>query len=323
MWKVNVLTAWAVGCGVAGVAFAQANPQAEALFRDGKQLMKDGKTGEACTAFEGSEHAEHNIATVMNLADCREKNGQFASAWALFLEAESQTRSDPTKQLINTTAKNRESELEPRLSYLTISVPEESRIEGLVISRDGAPIDIAEWNRAIPVDGGEHEITGKAPGCEPWSTKITTQAEHDKQSVEVPKFKELPKLVVPVRGSTTAPPEPSLWTTRRKVGLGVAVAGVAIAGVATYFALDARSLHSDALSTCPASACTVGEASDAQDKNDRARRHALYANVGYGAAGAAVAAGVVLWLVGAPEHGVVVTPSVTDGGAGATVVGRF
>src|ERR1051326_9067839 len=117
-----------VGIVLPITAWGQASPQAEALFRDGKRLMKDGKLAEACAAFEGSEHAEHNVATVLSLADCREKNHQYASAWALFLQADSQTRSDPTKATLNVTAKNRARALEPKLSYLTINVPDESRI---------------------------------------------------------------------------------------------------------------------------------------------------------------------------------------------------
>src|SRR5687767_3933971 len=124
-------------------AVAQPSPQAEVLFRNGKQLMKDGKYAEACAAFEGSERAEHNIATLMSLADCREKNRQYASAWALFLQADSQTRADPKLATLNTTAKTRALALEPRLSYLTINVPDESRVADLVVTRDGQPVDAA------------------------------------------------------------------------------------------------------------------------------------------------------------------------------------
>src|SRR5258706_2505083 len=133
-----------VVCALPAHAWGQASPQAEALFRDGKQLMKDGKIADACAAFEGSERAEHNIATVLSAADCREKNQQYASAWALFLQAESQTRSDPSKQMLNTTARTRANALEPKLSYLTIEVPD--RVPELVIGRDGNGVDAAEWN---------------------------------------------------------------------------------------------------------------------------------------------------------------------------------
>src|SRR6185436_712895 len=221
---------FALGVILPAVAWGQASPQAEALFRDGKQLMKDGNFAEACAAFEGSYRAEHNVATLLSLADCREKNHQYASAWALFLQADSETRSDPSKAMLNKTAKSRALALESKLSYLTINVPDESRIPELVVTRDGAPVDPAEWNRSIPADGGDHVVVGKAPGHESWSTKVTLKPAADKQSVEVPRFKALPEIVnKPAQPDTarngagqTLPPaaEPSPWTTRRKIGMG-------------------------------------------------------------------------------------------------------
>jgi hypothetical protein len=321
--------AFILGIALPAVAWGQASPQAEALFRDGKQLMKDGKLAEACLAFEGSERADHNVATLLSLADCREKNHQYASAWALFLQADSQTRTDPSKAVLNKTAKTRALALEPRMSYLTINVPDESRIAELVVTRDGAPVDQAEWNRSIPADGGDHVIAGKAPGHESWSTTVTLKPEADKQSVEVPRFKALPEIVnKPAQNAAAAAQlraeEPSPLTTRRKIGIGVAAGGVAAAGVAIYFGLDARNLRTEAVATCPPSACTPAAATDAQDKNDRARSHALYANLGFGVAGAAVAAGVVLWFIGKPESpsAVAVAPQV---GAtnGLAITGRF
>jgi serine/threonine-protein kinase len=295
-------------------ARAQAHPQAEQLFRDGKALMKAGRLAEACDAFESSERAEHNVATLMNAADCREKNQQYASAWAQFLQADSGTRGDPTKAALNTTAKKRIAALEPRLSYLTINVPDESRVEGLEVTRDGALVDPVEWNRSIPVDGGSHVIAGKAPGHESWSTTLEVAAEHDKQAVEVPKFKELPKIINhevdqgrPFVVAPVAPPAPSPFTPRRKIALGVAGGGVALAIVATGFGLSARSLRSDALATCPPGACVAPNDAAANAINDRARSRALIANIGFGVAGAAVVAGAVLWFTGAPTESATAT----------------
>jgi hypothetical protein len=313
-------------------AHGQASPQAEALFRDGKQLMKEGKLAEACAAFEGSERAEHNVATLLSLADCREKNRQYASAWALFLQADSQTRSDPSKAVLNTTAKRRAHTLESRLSYLTINVPDESRIPDLLVTRDGAPVDPAEWNRAIPADGGSHVIAGKAPGHEPWSTTVTLRPESDKQAVEVPRFKALPEIVnKPSRDEAAVQvrvlaPEPSPFTRRRKIGLGVAAGGVVIGAVAIGLGSSASSLHNDAVATCPPSACSAKNAADATATNDRARSRARYANIGYGAAGAAVIAAGVLWFTGKPETPragqVVVAPQLGEA-SGLAVLGRF
>src|SRR5262249_10097502 len=160
---------------------------------------------------------------------------------------------------------------EPRMSYLTINVPDESRVTDLIVSRDGVTIDRAEWNRSIPIDGGTHEISGKAPGHESWSTKVTLAAERDKQSVEVPKFKELPKLVVPQpggeEGGQVALPPPSPFTPRRKIAIGVAAGGLVLAGVGVGFGIDARSLRSEAVATCPMQSCSVQGAADANAIN--------------------------------------------------------
>lgn len=166
--------------------------EAEQLFRDGKRLMGEKKYGEACAAFDASYKLDPLSTTLLNLADCREKNAQYASAWGAFLEAERMTRANAKDAPLNNTAKDRAAKLEPRLSFLIINVPDESRVEGLLISRNGVSVERASWNRAIPVDGGEYVIEGKAPGHEPWSTRVTLKAEQDKQSVDVPKFKALP-----------------------------------------------------------------------------------------------------------------------------------
>jgi hypothetical protein len=298
--------AMVIGIAMPAVAWGQASPQAEALFRDGKRLMKEGKLAEACSALEGSERAEHNVATVLSLADCREKNHQYAAAWALFLQADSQTRGDAAKAMLNTTAKRRALALEPRLSYLTINVPDESRIPELVVLRDGAPVDPAEWNRSIPADGGDHVVAGKAPGHESWSTTVTLKPEADKQAVEVPRFKALPQIVNKVHDAQRAQaaavmPELSPFTPRRQLAIGVAAGGAAIGIVSVVLGAGAQSLRDEAVSTCPPSACSPENARSAQDKNDQAHSRAMIANVGFGVAGLAIATGAVLWLTGRPE----------------------
>src|ERR1043165_7438851 len=85
-----------LGCvllAVAAPAHAQSKAQAEVLFRRGVELMDAGKVDEACDAFEDSQKLDPVTSTLLNLAACREKRGQLATAWGLFLEAERETRS--------------------------------------------------------------------------------------------------------------------------------------------------------------------------------------------------------------------------------------
>lgn len=303
-------------------ALAQARPEAEQLFRDGKQLLKDGKIAEACLAFEASEKAEASIATLLSLADCHEKAQQYASAWARFLAAESQTRGQPGKNAIanNRTARLRAAALEERLSFLTINVPDESRVQGLEVTLDGVAVAPGQWNRAVPVDGGAHVVSGKAPGHEPWSTTMQVSAERDRRAVEVPRFKELPDLAPPMlhkaalRGGAAGGdddgelslrergPAPSPFTPRRKVALGLAIGSVVLAGTGVGLGVAASGARDEALELCPRANCTAAGAEQAQAKNDRARSLALGANLGYAAAGGAAIAAAILWFTSGPER---------------------
>src|SRR5262252_6626857 len=117
-------------------ALAQpAGAQAEVLFRQGRDLLAAGKIAEACSTFEESQKLEPAVTTLLNLAGCRERLGQLATAWGMFLDAARQTRSaaDAASQQLHDVAQARAQKLEPRVSRLTISVPQNSQVDGLEI----------------------------------------------------------------------------------------------------------------------------------------------------------------------------------------------
>ena len=62
---------------------------ADALFDEGKRLLAAGDTAQACAKFETSMKLFDQLGTRLNLADCYEKVGRTASAWAEFREAAS------------------------------------------------------------------------------------------------------------------------------------------------------------------------------------------------------------------------------------------
>ena len=192
----------------AGIAHAQStSAQAELLFRQGRDLMIAGKLAEACAAFDESEKLEPAPTTLLNLGACREKNGQLASAWSAYLDAERQTRAaaDTAGQQLHQISADKAQKLEPRISKLTISVTAESQIDGLEITRSGEHVDAQAWNRALPIDGGSYQISAHARGTTAWTTTVTVGPEGDSKTVDIPK---LPTLA-PQPDAPTTPTTPT------------------------------------------------------------------------------------------------------------------
>src|SRR5829696_5855787 len=100
------------------VALAQTaadEPTAEALFTEGRRLLAERRYAEACAKLAESQRLDPAIGTLLNLADCHEKNGQTASAWARFREAAEAARraGDATREKV---AARRASALDEKLS---------------------------------------------------------------------------------------------------------------------------------------------------------------------------------------------------------------
>lgn len=296
-------------------ALAQpAGAQAEVLFRQGRELMAAGKTAEACNAFAESQKLEPAVTTLLNLAGCREKNGQLATAWGLFLDAERQTRSATaaSERQLHDVAQKRAAGIEPKVSKLEIDVPDGSKLDGLEVKRGDERIDSAMWNRALPVDGGTYTITATAQGFQPWSTQLTISSEKDSKKLEIPKLQPAPKQAVPATTTTTTPApaqptavEPSPAKPSRTVPLAIGAGAVVLLGGAVVFDLLGDSNYNDAKA----------------EMTSQSRRDSLYdsANskrsvaIGLGVAGVA-AGGVAVWMFlrgghDQPERSVQIVPT--------------
>ena len=285
---------------VAMPASAGAQPagaQADVLFREGRALMTAGKIAEACAAFEQSQKLEPAVTTLINLAACREKLGQLATAWGLFLEAERQTRSAGGKAAVqlNQVARDRAAKLEPRVPKLTISVPDKSKIDGLeillnlevLLNKESIPAGM--WNRALPVDGGTYTITARAPGANDWSTRVTLAREADTKTIDIPDLRNLKRGLDGPANAQSGTAQSSGATKRGGsfVPIAVGAGAVVLLGGALGFSLWGDSTYDDAKA----------------EMTDQARRDSLYDSANrkrYAAEGLAVAgvgcAGVAVWL---------------------------
>jgi hypothetical protein len=320
--RVRLVAALAAAAFAAPFSIAHAqSPEAEVLFRDGRDLIKRGKLAAGCDKLAASERLESSVGTLLNLGDCREKLGKHASAWAAFRKAEAMAKRSGTDDKRQAEAARRAAQLEPKLSNLVIEVP--SGVAGLVVHRDGEVVDQAVWNTAMPVDPGTYTITAEAPGFVAWSALITVGAGATRQAVTVPALERV-AVAAPPEGEPPAPRfittrRTGTWSTARKFSVVAGVLGAGAVGTGIYFGWRANDLQDRADRRCPLLVCNDAEG---LRLNNDARTSALTANILYIAGGASLATAVVLWLAGAPEE-IVVVPAVGDRQASISMTGRF
>jgi len=245
----------------ARVARAQTTPDmtaaAEQLFEEGRSLMARERFGEACPKLAESHRLDPGVGTLLNLAECYEKQGRTASAWATYIEAD--TLANRLNQVQRAAfAAKRAQELAPSLPKLAIDVSETRNAGGAVtvtVRRDGELLARPAWATLVPMDPGEHRIEASAPGFRPFARTVIVRTG------------ELARVAVP---ALTPDSEPRTSSTQKTVGLIVAGAGVVATGVGLGFGYVAKSKNDEAHTDfCSSVACTqhgkdlIGEADQA------------------------------------------------------------
>jgi hypothetical protein len=300
---------------------------AEALFEDGRKLVASGKYSEACSKFADSERLDPSPSTLLNLANCWEKLGRIATAWATYKEAES-AASAAKRQDYVATAQRHADALAPKLARLTINA--QQPIAGMQLRRDGVVVGSSEWGAAMPIDGGGHSIEASAPGYKEWATQVDVTQDGAQIVITVPPLEALPAeppsqvpaSTITAGASAALPPaQPEVASDaspRRTIGLVVGAAGVVGLAVSGVFALVANSKNKDSKTHCPQSPTLCDQTG--VDLRGEALSAGDAATVALGIGAVALAGGAVLWLTApsrtaAPTAGarVVVTP--TLGGA--------
>jgi serine/threonine-protein kinase len=320
---VAVAVTLAIG-GLATPARADPTPEdkatAEALFEHAKGLMKEGKYAEACPKLEESQRLDAGIGTMLYLADCYEKGGKTASAWAEFLDAASTARAAGQLER-EKRARERAATLEPRLNRLSITVGVE--VPGVEVQRDGVPVQRALWGTPVPLDPGDHNIVAAAPGKKTWSKLVRLDpADLTPIAIVVPALEDAP--LPPAHAEPTPPPlplappdkasslsmlpptspAPPLQLPRKPapVGVGQVVGytalglGLAGAGVSGILGIVTLMDKSDSDANCRGVICNPVGASD----RNAALGLASATNIALIAGSAVFATGIVVLLVTRP-----------------------
>jgi hypothetical protein len=288
------------------------------LFDEGVAAMEKGRFAEACPKLAKSAELAPNGGTLLALADCYEKNGQFASAWLAYKDV-SDRAAAAHKADVEKNALDAAKRLEPKISRLTVTAP---AIDGLVVKRDGKPVNPAEIGVPVPLDPGQHVIDASAPGRKPWSARVAFGNTASQKTLAVPNLEPDGSAQAPVDATQPPPATGSNGKTQRIVG--IAVGGVGVVGLAlgTVFGLQAKSKNDDASSACPdPSRCSQSGI----DLDKKARDAATISTIGFIAGGALLVGGAVLFFTApaSPEPAASVGVRATPGGAAMTFGATF
>lgn len=282
---ISAIAAASLSIASPTVAHAQASSNeaaAEALFNEARTLVDAGRIEEGCKKLEASQKLDPGTGTLLHLADCYEKLGRTATAWARFREASSRAARDGRADWEGI-AKTRASELEPKLARLRIEAP-----AGVVVQRDGDEIPGAALGTPLPIDPGEHVLTASAPGKKSWTSKVVAAASATIE-VKVPTLEDDPEAAAREADRTG-----SSGSSLKTVGWVMGALGLVGITVGSITGLSAISANNRSKDICPSNGVCPDES--ARSDNDSARSSATISTIGFVAGGVLVAGGLALVL---------------------------
>lgn len=290
--------------------------EARKLFLEGRALLNQNRPREACESLEKSYKIAHTLGALLNLGLCHSYNGHLATAHEYYRKAEimATLQNDPRREF----AHNEAAALAPRRATLTLRVHDKDA--ALEVRLDDIPRARESLDYPIYIDGGEHRVAVYEDGKQRWQGTVLV-VDGNKHVLEIPMIGAGAKSTVPSPPpdrASEAPPssyeemlverkavaENTTHTsglgTTRIVALSVGGAGVAALGASLIYTLAASRSFDDS-NRGPCSSSTDICTPKGLALRDDALAHATRATI-FGVAGtAALAAGVVLWLIAAPD----------------------
>jgi hypothetical protein len=226
--------------------------RADQLFQQGKQRLAEEDYAAACPLLAESNALDPATGSLLALAFCHERQGKLASAFREYMQvaARSEQERRPDREAA---AREKASQLEPRLSTLTIAAQDTPR--GLEVRLDGELVDPELLGRPLPVDGGNHLVSASAPSKQAWSAQVEMAKTADSKAVYVSTLEDAAdQTAEPPPAAPLAPASAARAAAgdRRAdasgrlnagewIGITVIGAGVVALGVGTSFLL----MHSD------------------------------------------------------------------------------
>ena len=280
-----------------GAPSASEKAAAEALFNEGTTLMQAKSYADACAKFEASSVIEPGLGVKLWLADCYDRVGRTASAWALFSEASALAQKSGQDDRARA-ASERSLDLEKRLSKLELAAPAQGLPEGYSVKLDGTAIPVGSVGTALPVDPGAHSVVVEAPGFKPLTLGQQVPEGPASVKLDIPALEALPVAPAaraPAKNADQHEPGPAPGHTRRVLAYSLGGLGVLSLAGGGFLAYRAHQLDKQSLDDCLVSepnACNEHGAS----LRGQAQNYGNAATAAVIAGGALVATGVVLLL---------------------------
>jgi tetratricopeptide (TPR) repeat protein len=251
---------------------------ARRAFERGSRLYQQARYAEAAAAFEEAYRAVPNGVVLYNLGQCYEKLGELEKALSSYREYLRLVPKAEDREVVQTVIASLEGRLEAlRRPKVTLS----SEPSGALVSLDGQERGATPWSE--PVEAGKHELLLALKGYQPLRRELEVRAGEPVQLHLV--LTPVPEMTpAPVPAVAPSSPRGRTWTWVAAGAAGAAAAGAVTLGLMAR--ADSRELLA-----------RPHERAEAQALHDSARGKSRTANILYGVAGVAGAAGVTLFFV--------------------------
>jgi len=286
----------ATGAEPATATHGQKN-EAQRKFDKGRSLSAAKRYPEALAEFRASYEIVASPNTHFSIGRALVAVGQLADAYVEFgktvTEAHAAAPKDKRYQQTADAAEVEQRELRPKLAFLALSVEHADRATVKVGDRE---IDATALGGDIPVTPGTVTVVVSSGGAEVARQSVAVST-GDRKTIVID--------ALPNREPVPAPVEmhevPTVTVDRSPRGLRTAAyvaGGVGVVGLATFAVFGAleKSTYNDLQSACNAGPCPPEKADDISTGRSRQ----TIANVGLVAGIAGLAAGAVLFVLGAP-----------------------
>lgn len=267
---------------------------AEALFNAARAAAQRGDHAEACARFRESQRLDPATGTLLNIADCAERLGQYVSAWESYMEA---LRLLPSDDRRTPYAHKKLGEIEARLAWLSVRLVADAPANTTVVVA-GIDLNRASIGVEFPVDPGDVALAVHADDHLPMIYALRL-AEGEHRELTLGPGEELirpPTLAGSLTTSLGFGPgrgETPRLRTATWIAFGAAGAGL-VTGAATGIA--AVALRGALAGECTGNRCPTALRSDV-NRYDTLRTASV---IGFIVGGAGLAAGVST-LVFAPS----------------------